>query len=262
MYTQLEKEIDEFVSPSLMECLGHAGIGLFSIDGDGYVRQFNDIAAAIFGIDESKTWDELAIAHIDTFLGTGLGSKFPELMARGEPFVGTAIGCTNPEGRFMVLNISCLPLTDGTSGMVGVVEDLKDSVRQVEQMPSLVRELELLTEVSAALSSSFELDRVLKVIMTAATASQGLGFNRVFLFLLDRDDQKLKGHLAIGPSSAEDAGHIWSGLESMQLTLRDLLSSYEDSSRQHDKPITELIRRIDFDFSKKSLIRDVCLSGR
>ena len=223
MYTQLEKETDKFAGQPLVECLGHAGIGVFTIDADGCIRHFNDTAAKIFGIDDNTPWDQLSITRIDTFLNTGLGVKFSDLMASGEPFVGTAIGCTNPDGRFMVLNISCQPRRDGIDGKVGAADEIYTSGRQAEQVPSLVRELELLTEVSAALSSSFELDRVLKVIMTAATASQGLGFNRVFLFLLDNENRKLRGHLAIGPSDAEDAGQIWSGLGSMHLTLRDLL---------------------------------------
>ncbi len=262
MYTQIENEVERLTDQPLLECLGHAGIGVFTIDADGSIRQFNDTAAEIFGIDDNTPWDDLSITRIDTFLSTGLGDKFPDLMASGEPFVGTAIGCTNPNGRFMVLNMSCQPRTDGVGGMIGVVEEVNTSGRRTEQVPSLIRELELLTEVSAALSSSFELDRVLKVILTAATASQGLGFNRVFLFLLDSENQKLNGHLAIGPSDAEDAGQIWSGLESKRQTLRDLLSSYEDSSRQHDEPITELIRHIGLDLSVESLVKGVCESGR
>jgi signal transduction histidine kinase len=127
--------------------------------------------------------------------------------------------------------------------------------------PSVLREeLRILTEVAAALSSSAELSRVLRVILTGATASEGLGFNRAFLFLADDDATSLNGHLAIGPRSGEEAADIWTHIDETGKTFAQMLTDNAPDSQNID-PITSLIIGLSIDLQQDSLLARTCKSG-
>jgi signal transduction histidine kinase len=262
MYTEAAKTAEAVTTPELLTGLDAIRLGLFRLNQEGYIDQFNQTASRIFGVDMNTAWDGLHIAQIDRFLGTGLAEKLSAVLSGSTIFIRTNVSCTNSCGRFMVLNLCCVRAGDGQGGAWGVVEDLGRSQDRLDTLRPLLGELKILTEVSAALSSSYELDQVLKVIMTAATASQGLGFNRVFLFMHDEARHHLLGHLAIGPSNAEEAGRIWQNLESMQLTLSDLLNRYEDDPGNRSDAITNLITGLEFDLNPASVVAETCQSGR
>ncbi len=83
-------------------------------------------------------------------------------------------------------------------------------------------EIRFLHELGSVLQSSVDLDEVLSVALTAITAGKGFGMNRAFLLLVDKQQNVLKGHLAIGPRSAEEAGQTWQEIESGDLDLQGL----------------------------------------
>ena len=123
-------------------------------------------------------------------------------------------------------------------------------------------EMRILSDVAAALSSSAELKQILNVILTGATASQGLGFNRAFLFLYNDKENRLEGHMAIGPSSPEEAGHIWGRLDSSQISLSQLLDSETESMNISSDQITNRISGMTIDLSLESLISQICNNGQ
>lgn len=84
------------------------------------------------------------------------------------------------------------------------------------------REIRFLHELGSALQTSMELDEVLAVGLTAITAGQGFGFNRAFLFLVDREQGLLRGHLGVGPRDYEEAWRIWSEIEQTGATLETM----------------------------------------
>ena len=88
-----------------------------------------------------------------------------------------------------------------------------------------VSQLSILTEISDVLQMTLELNEVLSIILTGATAGQGFGFNRSFILFLDDTESSLRGQVAIGPSNPEEAGRIWGELSSQQPTLRICCSS-------------------------------------
>lgn len=90
----------------------------------------------------------------------------------------------------------------------------------------MLRQLQLLNEIGHLFGASLDINRVLHTVLTCVTAGAGLGFNRAFLLL--RDEQStpaawLRGAMALGPSSAEEAGRIWRSLSTQELTLEELL---------------------------------------
>jgi len=88
--------------------------------------------------------------------------------------------------------------------MSGVSEEfpgvMTSPTNRIQESDCALR-MQILSDVAAALSSSLDLDKILEVILTGATASQGLGFNRAFLFLYHAEENRLVGQMAVGPSA-------------------------------------------------------------
>ncbi len=71
-------------------------------------------------------------------------------------------------------------------------------------------ELSILYDIGTAMSTTLNLDRLLRIIMTAATmGGSGLGFNRAILLLTNERTNTLQGMMGVGPLSWEEAGRAW-----------------------------------------------------
>jgi PAS domain S-box-containing protein len=91
------------------------------------------------------------------------------------------------------------------------------------------QQLQLMNEMGRFLQSSLEVNTVLRTVLTCITAGPALGFNRAFLLLLSDDGTLLKGAMALGPSSAEEASIIWHEMGRRALSLQDILSDNNSS---------------------------------
>ena len=90
-------------------------------------------------------------------------------------------------------------------------------------------QLSTLWELNKALLATVNFERILHMTLTAITIGDGLGFNRAMLFLIDEKGKTLKGFMAVGPSSAEEAGRIWDDLSQRRETLSDQVVQLEPS---------------------------------
>ena len=244
--------------------LERLGMGLFRLNEEGYITQFNAVAAGILALDRYGAWDDLHISKVDRVLATGLADQFEDVINGSLTFVRKNLSCTNSRGRFMVVNLVGISIRSGENAgkeVLGIVEDCAIAHHEADDPSNVHQQLRILSEVAAALSSSFELGQILKIILTGATASQGLGFNRTFLFLYDEEADKLRGHMAVGPSSAEEAGRIWKRLDSMRLSLSELLDAHQSEAGSGTDALTSLIADLHVDLNGDSLISSACKSG-
>lgn len=99
-------------------------------------------------------------------------------------------------------------------------------------------------KMNSAYLNSVELDDVLQAILVGITAGEGLKFNRAFLALFDQDQQVLRGRLAIGPSSWEEAGRVWEGIKIKDLHLNDLIKNFKNSLQDANQEVNRIIRQI------------------
>ncbi|NMB75172.1 MAG: sensor domain-containing diguanylate cyclase [Myxococcales bacterium] len=95
----------------------------------------------------------------------------------------------------------------------------------------LLGKLRFQLTVTSAMLGTLELDQILYIILSGITHGEGLGFNRAFLFLSEDSGQELKAYTAVGPTTAEEAHHIWESMEQMHLDLDRLLAAYEASAK-------------------------------
>lgn len=94
---------------------------------------------------------------------------------------------------------------------------------QLQGLYSQARELQFLREFSLGMQSTFDVEKLLHVVLTAITAGSGLGLNRAMLLLRTEDHQALKGAFAIGPMSEEEGYQIWNRLVEERWDLRQLM---------------------------------------
>ena len=100
-------------------------------------------------------------------------------------------------------------------------------------------QLQLTHEIGRLFQESLDIERVLGTVLTCITAGNALGFNRGFVFLLDENGTHMEGRMALGPSSAEEAGEIWREISQRELTLEEILADAERVSA----PLTPLQQR-------------------
>jgi len=86
-----------------------------------------------------------------------------------------------------------------------------------------------------------ELGGVLHAILVGITAQEGLGFNRAFLFLFEPDGS-LRGRMAIGPASPEEAGKVWADIAAKGLSFDDIL--YRRSDDIGDSVLNEMAKKM------------------
>lgn len=130
---------------------------------------------------------------------------------------------------------------------VRVFATLQDITERMQLQRSLqlrVGELSMVNEISEALLSSRDLTDLLGNILVGVTASQGLGFNRAFILLVEEETGHLVGEYAMGPSNAEEAGMIWRHLEERNDSLSDLLADYRSGVGSRDFQVNKVARSI------------------
>lgn len=104
---------------------------------------------------------------------------------------------------------------------------LFDEARRLsEDKEFRIRELSLLLEITNIMRSSMDMEEILYIILTSVTMGQGLGFNRACLFLIDENERYLKGKMAVGPRTAEEARRHWESLSPMGKSLFETITEY------------------------------------
>lgn len=84
------------------------------------------------------------------------------------------------------------------------------------------REFAFLRDVGLFLQGSLGRDEVIVMALTAITAGKGYGLNRAVLLLVDEENERLNGYLAVGPRTAADGWQIWNEIAERDESLQDL----------------------------------------
>jgi signal transduction histidine kinase len=131
-----------------------------------------------------------------------------------------------------------------------ILRDVTEHRKMEEELRQRLSQLSILTEITDVLQMTLELNEILSIILTGATAGQGFGFNRAFILFLDEADSILRGQVAIGPSNPEEAGRIWGELIQQPATLREMLQYYRKVSARRDVLVNEVVSKIQIDIAK------------
>lgn len=124
-------------------------------------------------------------------------------------------------------------------------------------------EVRFLHELGSVLQSSVDLDEVLSVALTAITAGKGFGMNRAFLLMLNRETAQLKGHLAIGPRSIEEACQAWEEISRNDMDLKTLAQNFRRNKLSTEKAkFHDFLEQLSIPLSHKEHILVKALESR
>ncbi len=169
------------------------------------------------------------------------------------------------DGRLVYVDISSSLIYDEKGKISGASEIIKDiDARKALEFELLrtILELSKLNELNEILHRTYEEREILRIILIAITAGEGLRFNRAFILMLDKEEQTLKGHLAIGPSDAEEASRIWSELNQDYHYLRDIIQIYKIDLEGADKKVNEIVSQIEIPLSHQDHILTRALNSK
>jgi signal transduction histidine kinase len=125
-----------------------------------------------------------------------------------------------------------------------------------------VKQLSTLYELNKALLTTVQFERIVHMTLTAITIGDGLGFNRAMLFLVDEKAHVLKGTMAVGPNSAEEAGQIWSVLSQRKGNPSELIAQIEASTENHSI-LNSIVKEIEISLDHgQCILSRTVLEGR
>ncbi len=131
----------------------------------------------------------------------------------GRPF-------TEDDLQFLTTVASGAAVAIENASMYERMEDLAIEARTKAQ------ELSILYDIGAAMSTTLNLDRLLRIILTAATmGGSGLGFNQALLLLTNERTNTLQGMMGVGPTSWEEAGRAWSEVSGIHKSLMEWIQT-------------------------------------
>jgi GAF domain-containing protein len=231
---------------------------LFELDRNGQAHPLDGNTGIVFphgmSPDDSDLWgrlsgagEEIRRAADDAFSGKRSSLRF-SLESEQQQY-HYELHCF-PDINITPDSICCL-----------LLERTSEEVRRLE-MESRIREMDIVVQAVRAFAETKNLTDILKIILLAVTAGQGLAFNRSFILLADENGEFLHGCLATGPSSAEEAGIIWKNLEKNQLSFDEALRLYKSGSSQNDIHVNSLITTIKIPLSDDTHIVNVIIKGR
>ncbi|MCK4547633.1 MAG: GAF domain-containing protein [Candidatus Eisenbacteria sp.] len=116
-------------------------------------------------------------------------------------------------------------------------------------------EASLLFRVMSFIHSTIEMEQIAAVILSCVTAGHALGFNRAFLFLVDDDNNVIRGMMGIGPSSGEEAKEIWERLHDDGFSLEDIIGiARADSGACVQNDLSRRVRSIVVPLTKQDSV--------
>jgi len=137
----------------------------------------------------------------------------------------------NKEGNLPFSDDDLQFLTTIASGAAVAVENAAMYERMeylATEARTRAQELSILYDIGTAMSSTLNLDRLLRIILTAATmGGSGLGFNRAILLLMNERTNTLQGMMGVGPTNWEEASRAWGEVSGKHKSLMEWIQTGE-----------------------------------
>jgi PAS domain S-box-containing protein len=208
---------------------------LVTSNPDGIITSWNKGAERIYGFAK-----EDALGKFFPFVPEFLIEPEREMIERikkGEVLKDIETFREKKDGSIITVSLTLSPIKSAKGDVIGIScisRDISDKKRVEKELIRKNQELSRLFFISSAMRGTLELDRLLRMVLTAVTMSDGLGFNRAILFLFDEKENVLKGAMGVGPSNPGEAGEIWGKLSIEKKTLSEMISEVETGPLKKD----------------------------
>ncbi|MEN8189367.1 MAG: response regulator [Thermodesulfobacteriota bacterium] len=181
-----------------------------------------------------------------------IASRYPDLaiiMVTGETDLETALNCLRKGADdYLAKPVHINSFTNAIQKMLEkrrLAIDNRNYQKALELTnfrTNFLHQLNL--KMNTAYLNAVELDNVLQAILVGITAEEGLKFNRAFLALFNKEQKRLKGRLAIGPSCKEEAGRVWNGIKGKELHLSQIISNMQQSCVGNDHQVNRVVKEL------------------
>ncbi|MCI4625744.1 MAG: PAS domain S-box protein [Candidatus Magnetoovum sp. WYHC-5] len=206
---------------------------------DGNVLTWNKSAERIFGFTAEE-----AVSSYLPFLPNDFidkHNKYVQIIKKGETLKEIETKGLRKDLTLVPMSLTVSPITD-KNGIISSVSIIARDIsrrKQVEdELTKNSQRLSRLFIIGSAMRGTLEINKLLRMVLTVVTATDGFGFNRAILFFYDDDKKALKGTMGVGPASYEEAWHMWRQMPLPSKTLSERIYDIE-------KDITEGLLNLD-----------------
>jgi PAS domain S-box-containing protein len=223
-------------------------------DINGIVTSWNQGAERIYGYTETEAIGKF-LPFVPDFLKEA-ERDLTERLRNGEVLKDIETVRKRSDGKIIEVSLTLSPIKDVSGAIIGVSgisRDISGKKAVEKELIKRNQELSRLFFISSAMRSTLDLDRLLRMILTAVTMGDGLGFNRAVLFLMDEGKKALRGTMGVGPSSYEEAGRVWERLSMEKKTLDDVMLEIESGPKKLDTFLDRLSRGIEIPLESESI---------
>lgn len=228
---------------------------IVTTDLNGIVISWNLGAEKIYGYKKEEAIGRF-MPFIPDFL-INIEKDYIERIKKGEVIKDIETVRKTKDGNLIDVNLTLSPIKDSTGNIVGISGIARDITEKKRVEKELLRrndELQRLLFISSAMRGTLELDRLLRMVLTAVTMGDGLGFNRAMLFLIDEEREVLKGVMGVGPSSYEEAWQIWAQLSMEKKSLHDIFEDIQKGPLRKDSFIDRLCCGIEISLKEDTIL--------
>jgi PAS domain S-box-containing protein len=257
-----EKELQRSISQlrqdenRLAYVLENSAEAIITLDRAGHVRSWNKGAERIFGYSAEEATGMVFQDFIDSEFKEHQEIRQVIGQLRESSHVSSrTYPARNRDGEKIYIELTNSTLTDQNKSVIGhsvIIREITGRVQSEQKVNRMLQELTLLRELSNLLLGTRDLEAILQIILIGVTSDQGLGFNRAFLLLSDEKTEVLRGTMAIGPDSPEEAARIWKGLrEDSPRSLPEIYQRYRNQDAPKDVHVNEVVRGIAVPFADR-----------
>jgi len=228
---------------------------IVTTDMRGIVASWNIGAEKIYGYTRNESIGQY-MPFIPDFLRDS-ENVYTERVKKGETIKDIETVRKTKDGRLLDVNLTLSPIKDSAGaviGISGIARDVTEKKRIEKDLISKNAVLSKLLMISSAMRGTLELDKLLRMVLTAVTMGDGLGFNRAMLFLLDEANNTLKGAMGVGPSSHEEAWEIWSRLSTEHKSLNSIMEEIEKGPLRKDSFMDRLCCGVEVSLESETIL--------
>jgi len=184
------------------------------------------LANRIFCEEVGSEEDEIRGQPLESILSpvllhdAGLLDAIRQTIESGQPLWLGDVAYLCGTGEECVADVRLTPLGTSNEGRLLI------TIRDVTQRARQIAQLSLLHDMGGLLQRSLDRDRLLYTLLTCITAGPALGFNRGFVLLPDEQGENLRGEMAVGPVTVEEAHRIWAEVGKRHRGLQDLVEAF------------------------------------
>ncbi len=228
---------------------------IVTTDLEGVITSWNQGAEKTFGFTEAEAIGKF-LPFVPEFL-LDREREYVERIKTGEVLKDIETLRRRRDGTIIEVSLTLSPIKDAAGKVIGISGISRDISEKKSVEKELIRrnqELSRLFFISSAMRGTLELDKLLRMVLVAVTMSDGMGFNRAILFLVDEQKNAVRGAMGVGPESPEEAWKIWDELSAQKKTLEDIMQDVILNPMKKDSFLDRLSMGIEISLDEDTVL--------